>query len=272
MTPRPRLVAGLALVALLLAGCSRLSFVKPSMERGKSREVAQKYDIRDDKRARERLASRDQLTLAADSLQSGRLDEAEKRARQALSLGADPAAANTLLALVASRRGDQRKAGDYCEPAARHPAGRGAEANNYGAWLCGNGREADALACFDRAIADADYASPASAWANAASCAYRIGRYERVDEQARQALALDPGNAVALETMAANQYRLGRYFDARAFLERRLAAAPASASVLQLAMQIESGLGDMAAARRYSQRLQTEFPQAANANPGAGKQ
>ena len=93
-----------------------------------------------------------------------------------------------------------------------------------------------------------------------------------MDEQARQALALDPGNAVALETMAANQYRLGRYFDARAFLERRLAAAPASASVLQLAVQIEQRLGDMVAARRYSQRLQTEFPQAANANPGAGKQ
>jgi type IV pilus assembly protein PilF len=134
--------------------------------------------------------------------------------------------------------------------------------------LCSNGREAEAQPWFDRAIADADYASPAAALANAASCAFRVGQYGRVDEELRRALLLDPGNAVALETMAANQYRLGQYFDARAFVERRLAAAPATASVLQLAMQIESGLGDMVAARRYSQRLQTEFPPAADANPG----
>lgn len=259
-------------LCLLTAGCSRLTFVKPSMERGKSREVAPKYDIRDDKQARERLAARDQLTLAADSLQAGRVDEAEKQARKALSLGGDQAEANTMLALIATRKGDARAAGDYFERAARQSGGRGAEANNYGAWLCGNGREAEAQPWFDRALADADYPTPATALANAASCAFRIGQYGHVDEELRKALLLDPDNAVALETMAANQYRLGQYFDARAFVERRLAAAPATASVLQLAMQIESGLGDMAAARRYSQRLQTEFPPAANANPGAGKQ
>lgn len=272
MRLRESLPLAFAVSCLLLAGCSRLTFVKPSMERGKSREVAPKYDIRDDRQARERLAARDQLTLAAASLQAGRVDEAERQARKALSLGGDQAEANTMLALVASSKGDQRAAGGYFERAARQAGGRGVEANNYGAWLCGNGREAEAQAWFDRAIADTEYASPATALANAASCAFRIGQYEHVDEELQRALSLDPDNAVALETMAANRYRLGQYFDARAFVERRLAAAPATASVLQLAMQIESGLGDMAAARRYSQRLQTEFPPAANANPGAGKQ
>ena len=105
MRLRDSLPLAFVVSCLLAASCSRLTFVKPSMERGKSREIAPKYDIRDDKQARERLAARDQLTLSADSLRAGRIDEAEKQARKALSLGGDQAEANTMLALIATRKG-----------------------------------------------------------------------------------------------------------------------------------------------------------------------
>ena len=133
--------------------------------------------------------------------------------------------------------------------------------NNYGAWLCSNGRPDESLALFDRALADQTYPTPAAALANSGSCALDAGQGARAARDLSQALALDPTNAVALAAMAQSEFTAGHYLEARAFSERRLAVAPASVKVLQLASQIEQKLGDTAAAARYVQRIGTEFPQ-----------
>lgn len=159
-------------------------------------------------------------------------------------------------------------AGDTYRRTAELAPQRGDVLNNYGAWLCGNGKAAESLAWFDRALGDQTYA-PAPALANAGGCALQAGQPERAVRDLRKALDLEPTNAYALESMARYEVQRKGFFEARAFVERRLAAAPATASVLQLAIQIEQGLGDMVAAGRYQQRLVKEFPDAATATPGA---
>ena len=137
----------------------------------------------------------------------------------------------------------------------RAPA-TGAYANNYGTWLCGNGRAAESLAWFEKAIADPNYPTRAAALANAGTCANRAGQPEQAEANWRQALAMDPGELQSLAGMAALQFARGRYLEARAFAERWLALSPVDAEGLQLASSIEQKLGDNVAAQRYLSRLQ----------------
>ena len=260
MPPRSRLVLLPVLVALVAAGCSRLTFIKPKMERGKYTRVAPEYDVREDKRDRARIAAIDAQALAEQALRQGQLVEAERQARAAVAADPVSADARTVLAVVLQQRGDARQAGTEYEKAVSLAPTRGAVLNNYAVWLCGNGRAAESLPLFDRALADPAYPTPAAALANAGACALAAGQGARADQQLRQAIALDPANPVALAALADSEYRAGRYLEARAFSERRLAAAPATPDVLQLASQIEQKLGDTAAAARYVQRLRAEFP------------
>jgi len=268
---RLRSLVALALavvMAVVASGCSRLTFIKPAAKRIPFEQMQSPYTVSDSPATRQRLATEDRLALATQRLRVGDLDSAEREANSALKSNPGSADANTLLAIIQDRRGNTQRAGPYYKRAAELAPNQGAALNNYGAWLCGNGFPAEALVWFDRAVAAPGYRSAGSAHANAGGCALKVGQYERAQRDLEQALALEPGNAFALASMAASEYQGGRFFQARAFSQRRLAAAPASADVLQLAATIEDRLGDTNAASRYRQRLRAEFPEASISAPG----
>jgi type IV pilus assembly protein PilF len=268
MMPLRNLLALLVVLAVVGSGCSRLTFVKPASKQIPFKETASPYSVSDSPATKQRLATQDRLALATQRLQSGDLASAEREATAVLKANPGSADAYTILAIVQDQKGNAERAGGYYKRAAELAPTQGPALNNYGAWLCGNGHEAESLVWFDRAIAAPGYASPASAHANAGGCALKVGQYERARRDLATAIALDPANPFALASMAESEFRQGRYFEARAFSERRLAAAPANAAVLQLAVNIEDKLGDTVAASRYSQRLRAEFPEAVTANPG----
>ena len=250
------LVVALAM-AMVLGACSRLSFVRPDVSRGDYTQTAPVIEVTDGDRVPV-LALRDRLLLAQHRLQAGKLDEAREHAEAVLERAPGTADAHAILAVVATRRGDATAAGGHFARAAEL-APRGANLNNYGTWLCANGRPADSLAWFDRALADPAYRDRAGALANAGDCAGRAGQVARADRDLRAALELDPRSVVALGAMAELAYRRGDAFEARAFSQRRLAAGPADAAALQLASQIENVLGDKVAAERYMSRMRAEF-------------
>lgn len=263
----PLLVAAIA-AGVLLSSCSRLTFIKPSASRGDVERVAPEYDLRDTPKNQGTASARRHEMLAEQRLRAGQLEAARSEAKAALKADPGSTKALTLLALIEERNGRAEVAGAHYAKAVELAPQSGAMLNNYGAWLCSNGRARESLAWFDRALAAPAYRSRASALANAGACAGMAGEYGRVERDLRAALALDPDNAVALFAMAEHAFRNARYMDARAFSERRLAAAPASPQVLLLASQIETRLGDKAAAARYVQRLDREFPQARTAQSG----
>lgn len=272
MAMRWREGAALAVIlALVGAGCSRLTFVKPSADRRGAERMAPGYSFKETPQSRARAEARRQVSIADRQLRAGEVAEAEAAARSALEADASVPETHTMMALVATRQGQAELAGrHYAEAARLGPSG--ATYNNYGAWLCGNGRAQESLAWFDDALRDAAYGDRAGALANAGSCAARAGQHGRVERDLRAALELDPTNAVALEAMSTFAFGQGRHLEARAFSERRLAAAPATPATLELASRIEEQLGDTVAATRYVQRLRTEFPQARNAIPGDSTQ
>ncbi|MEF8761836.1 type IV pilus biogenesis/stability protein PilW [Stenotrophomonas sp. A3_2] len=258
--PRPdrlwlALLAGVLAVAV--GGCKS----QPKAKLGPSE--APVYSVRDPDSVRRQVRLQDLLALAARDMQVGNLDAAERKAREALKLAPDSPDALVLLAGIDERRGRSQQAGESFRRAAEQAPQRGDILNNYGAWLCQQGRPAESLAWFDRALQAPGYATPAESQANAGSCALDAGQLERAERDLRAALSVLPGNPVALEAMAQLSFRQGRFMEARAFAERRIAAAPATRSVLQLASQIEARLGDRAASDRYLQRIRQEFPQEA---------
>jgi len=258
----------LAMLVLASVGCSRLTFVKPKMERGKYTQVAPDYQVREDAKDQKSIAAMNAEAMAAQQLQHGQLDEAERQARLAVEADPKAADAHTMLAVVLQQRGSSKAAGVEYEKAVALAPQSGTVLNNYAAWLCGNGRAAESLPVFDRALADPSYPTPATALANAGACALLAGQPAYADPRLRRALEFDPDNAVALAALAETEFRAGRYLEARAFSERRLAAAPPTPEVLQLASQIEQKLGDTAAAARYVQRIRAEFPRNQTVPPG----
>jgi len=263
-------VAGLAALVAGV-GCSRLTFVKQKFKND-YHQTAPEYNLRDDPQDAQRVAAIDRMALAGQRLQAGQFDEAETETRAALK--ADPKSADgyTLLGMIEEQRGHAAQAGGFYAKAAALAPTRGAALNNYGAWLCGNGRAVESLPMFDRALADPGYPTPVAALANAGSCALTAGQTARAERDLTRALELDPASPVALAAMAESEYRAGRYLEARAFSERRLAVAPANVQVLQLASQIEQKLGDTTAAARYVQRIRTEFLQGRPVSSGDANQ
>src|SRR3546814_19010004 len=73
------------------------------------------------------------------------------------------------------------RSGGYYARAAELAPEQGTALNNYGAWLCGNGRAAESLAWFDRALAAPLYRPRPSALANAGSCAPHAGTNATAD-------------------------------------------------------------------------------------------
>ena len=186
----------------------------------------------------------------------------------ALAIDSRSAAAYTLLGAIGERQGRSAEAGTQYARAAELEPERGTMLNNYGAWLCANGRAAESLPWFDRALADTGYPTPLGALSNAGSCAWRAGQPQRAEASWRTVLAGQPTHAAALAGMARLQFERGQHLDARAFAERWLAVAPVDADGLRLAAEIERKLGDNAAASRYLSRLQG-IPSASTTSPPA---
>lgn len=255
MRLRNATVLGLAAVMLATTGCAAMSrkftFMRPDVSKREFTRTAPVYNVRSDE-GRGVAGSRTRVAVAEQRLRAGQLDEAESNAKAALKLDSRSADANTILALVADQRGHADRAGAYYAKAAELSPAQGGVNNNYGAWLCGNGRAVESLAYFDRALADRSYGTPLAARANAGACAVDAGQLARAERDLRFVLAQDPSNAVALAAMARHQFATGRYLDARAFIQRRLAAGPATPEIVQLASQIEQKLGDGQAAAQYS--------------------
>lgn len=258
----------LVVLIAVAAGCNRLSFIKPDYTRNDFRRTAAELDVTTDSRDKDHVAARVALQQGHVAYSRGDLDGARKAAEQALAADTSSAAAHTLRAVVADRAGKADVAGRHYRRAVELAPRAGGMHNNYGTWLCANGRARESLGWFEQALSDRSYRTPAAALANAGACAGKAGQGEDAVPYLEAALKLDPDNPVALGAMAEHEFGAGRAFRARAFSQRRLAAAPADAPALLLASQIEQELGDKQAAAGYVQRLRAEFPDTSGSGTG----
>jgi len=127
--------------------------------------------------------------------------------------------------------------------------------NNYGWFLCQNGREKESIAYFDAALKNRGYQSPAKALNNAGICSMKLKNRAAAERYFSQAFQYDPGNPTTNSNLARIYFDQGDYERARFYVGRVMKSDVMTADVLWLAIKIERKLGDRAAETSLATQL-----------------
>lgn len=218
-----------------------------------------------DVKAERTEAARIHTELGQKYLQQGKTETALEKLNKALQFDPGYVDAHTVIAVLYESINDLPKAEEHYRRAAQLKPKGGAENNNYGRFLCAQGRYDQAQEYFKKALADPFYDTPALAMSNAGSCLLHAGKRDEAEKMLRQALALSPNDATALYSLSAVLFDKGEFLNARAFLQRFEAVASAQPAALLLGRNIELRLGNAKGASEYSRRLLATFPQSPEA-------
>lgn len=205
-------------------------------------------------------AARINTQLGIDYMRKGQNNLALEKLKRAVEQDPEYAIAQSSLAFVYSRNGDAKLAERHYRKALALDAQNPAARNNFGVFLCGIGRTAEAEQLFAEAAQDRRYATPEAAWTNAGVCV-RKSDPEKAERYFRAALELNKEFPDALAAMAGLSYQNQDYWRARAFIQRFERAGTHNAETLHIAAATETALGDRTAAQKYEQRLKREYPE-----------
>jgi len=137
--------------------------------------------------------------------------------------------------------------------------------NNYGQYLCRNGRLEDADRMFNKALKDPLYRFPETILTNAGLCAEKRPDIELAEKYFREALQKNPRFQPALRQMVRNSFAQQHYLATRAYLQRVQELGPLGAEFLWIGVRAETELGDRNAASSYALLLKNEFPESEQA-------
>lgn len=198
--------------------------------------------------------------LAERYMVENRLDIALREAETALSLDSRNAYANDVMARIQVRLRDNDKAETYYRRAVNADPSSGIIRNNFGTFLCDQGRVDDAVDEFLVAAKNPLYARPDIAFSNAAVCLMKKPDPKKAAIHFKAALEKNPRMPLPLYYMAQISFESGQPLAARGFLSRYLEVAKDSPGVLLLAVRIERALGAKDAMASYSVRLRGKYP------------
>ncbi len=193
-------------------------------------------------------------------MEQGENEQAMAKLKHALKLNPDSASANHYIAELYKKLGKNREAEEHYRKALSLTPSDPMLLNNYGVFLCRQGRLDEARDNFLDAAKQPFYKTPEVAYNNAGLCALEVPDMAKAEKYFRAALHSNPNMADALYAMADLKFKQQQYLSARAFLQRYMEVAPAGAPVLWLGVRVERRLGDETSAAKYAKQLQEKFP------------
>ena len=241
----------IVVVAALLAGCQQqgsTTAVRPVGERDYSDSPA--------------MAN---VHLGVAYLRKGNLERALTKLHKAVKQDPTLPPAYNALGLLYERLSDPQRAEEYYQRAVNLEPGDSSSQNNYGQFLCKQGRVEEGEKRFLQALANPLYRTPEVAYTNAGLCVAKTGEVEKAEGYLRKALDASPIYAPALLEMARVSFARQQYLQVRAFLQRYLLVASHSAQTLWLGIQAEEALGNHNAAASYRLLLKNNYPQSEEA-------
>jgi type IV pilus assembly protein PilF len=204
--------------------------------------------------------ARIRLQLAVGYYEQRQMPVALDEIKQALLADPNFADAYSVRALIYMDMGENKLAEDNFQQALRLMPNNPDFSNNYGWFLCQNGRERQAMQYFDSALKNRGYQSPEKALNNAGICSLRLKDQAAAEKFFSQAFQLNPGNPSTNANLAKIYYEQGDYERARFYIGRVMKAEVTSADVLWLAIKIERKLGDRAAETNLVAQLRRKHP------------
>jgi type IV pilus assembly protein PilF len=207
------------------------------------------------------------LQLAAGYYQQGQYDVALDEVKRAIEADPNNADAFNVRALTYVAMGELVLAEENFQRALRLTPNNPDLANNYGSFLCDNGRPADAIAYFERALAARNYASPGNALNNAGSCSMKLRKYDDAERYLTQALRYNPDLPATNANLARIYYQKHDYQRAGFFVNRLgkvTTMDSLTADVLWLAIRVQQKLGDTDTMGPWVTQLRRRFPGSAD--------
>ncbi|TAN85794.1 MAG: type IV pilus biogenesis/stability protein PilW [Gallionella sp.] len=135
--------------------------------------------------------------------------------------------------------------------------------NNYGWFLCQQGREKESIPHFMKALKNPLYETPERAYLNAGLCSRQAGNNKDAEEFLQRALLLKPGLQQALLAMAELNFTNGDYVTAKKYFAGfSQKTDDLTAEQLWLAVRIERKVGDRNSEASYGMQLRKRFPDA----------
>lgn len=205
-------------------------------------------------------AARIHTQLGQGYFRQGDLKTAMEKLQTALRFDPGYAPAHTVIGALYERLDKLPEAEKHYRRAVQLNPEDGDTNNNFAVFLCREGKTAEAMSYFKKALADPFYRTPAAAWTNAGICQIRAGDYKQAKDNLDKALGINAKYPDALYQMARTLHLQGDDFRASAYVQRYQALGRSDAKVLKLGYDIETRLGDAEGARDYARQLRATFP------------
>ncbi len=205
-------------------------------------------------------ASAINVQLGIGYLRQNNMEQANAKLSKALSQNPDSASAHNAYAILQERLLQNDKAEKHYHRATELDPNNSEAANNYGAFLCRNKREAESEKYFIRALKNPLYKTPEFAYTNAALCLLRIDQQGQAKKYLVKALAARNNFPTALIAMARINYDEQNVSEAKAYIDRFHLAAKPTAGSLWLAIRIELELDGNSDVSELAQELEENFP------------
>ena len=200
--------------------------------------------------------------MAAAYYQRGQMEEALDRALQGVAEDKKNPRVHYMLGIIYQRLGKTKEAQQQFAEAVRIEPANPDFLNAQGTILCVERKYGEAIAQFEKALANPLYQTPEVARMNAADCARRANRRAESERYMREALSANPNYAPALFAMAKLSFDRGAFPDARSYMARYSRVGQVTPGALLLASRIEARLGNKKTATDLANSLRTRFPDA----------
>ncbi|MES2534986.1 MAG: type IV pilus biogenesis/stability protein PilW [Pseudomonadota bacterium] len=226
-------IAVVVVIAALLSGCAS------TQTGGSQAELATTSDQTElQRRAQIRLQ------LGTGYYQQGQMNIALDEIKQALQMDPNFADAYSMRAIIYMDMGEARLAEENFSRAMKLAPNNPDLSNNYGWFLCQNGRERQSIAYFEAALKNRSYQSPAKALNNAGMCSLKLKDHVAAEAYFVRAFQFEPGNLDTNLNLAKSHYARGDYQRARFYITRVTKADRLTADVLWTAIKVERKVGD----------------------------
>ena len=205
------------------------------------------------------------MQLAINYYQDGKFNVALDELKQALTMDPNYADAHGVLALVYMELREPALAEQSFQRALQLEPSNSDLNNNYGWYLCQNGRERESLAYFETALKNPLYRQPAKPLQNAGVCAQKKGDAVAAENYFLRSFELDPTGTVAALNLAEIYYGRKDLTRSRFYVGQINASPAATAASLWLGIRIERQLGNRANQSGLEIQLARLFPESREA-------
>lgn len=205
-------------------------------------------------------AANARIALGLRYLQKGDIPQAKYNLEKAKQHAPDSGEVHKALAYYYQRVNEPPLAEQAFEEALHNAPNDGSIMNNYGAFLCSQGRFDEAEKQFLQAVEQPAYTRVADAYENATVCAMEAKQYEKARKFGLKTLSYDARRGTALKLMSQLSLEVADVRAASFYLKRYLKLFSMDAETARLGYKIAYAQGSKVDQAKYAKILKSNYP------------